>query len=138
MPSRPATSGATYIQHTITLHSGAEDLLKPLKKGGLRFDNIYENLPDLPLDEDGSLETGRTSAAYIPKRSEPVPGFVKDWMLVLHYLALVQSRDFLNPGGVVISTIGARCRCRNWPAWPKRRRTSQVFYLFLEGADRSC
>ena len=62
----------------------------------------------MPLDEDGSLETGRTSAAYIPKRGEPVPGFLKNWMLVLHYLALVQSRDFLNPGGVVISTIGAR------------------------------
>ena len=73
-----------------------------------RFDIIYENLPNLPLDEDGSLETGRTSAAYIPRRSEPVPAFIKDWMLVLHYLALVQSRDFLNPGGVVISTIGAR------------------------------
>jgi hypothetical protein len=92
----------------VTLHAGAGDLLKPLKSAGARFDIIYENLPNLPLDEDGSLETGRTSAAFIPKRSEPVPGFVKDWMLVLHYLALMQSRDFLKPGGVVISTIGAR------------------------------
>ena len=95
-------------EHAITLHSGAGDLLQPLKNDGPRFDIIYENLPNLPLDEDGSLETGRTSAAYIPRRSEPMPAFIKDWMLVLHYLALVQSRDFLNPGGVVISTIGAR------------------------------
>lgn len=95
-------------EHAIRLHSGAGDLLQPLKKDAPRFDIIYENLPNLPLGEEGSLETGRNSAAYIPKRSEPAPGFVKNWMLVLHYLALAQSRDFLNPGGVVISTIGAR------------------------------
>ncbi len=93
--------------YAITLYAGAGDLLQPLMDAP-RFDIIYENLPNLPLDEDGSIETGRTSAAYIPKRSELVPDFVKDWMLVLHYLALVQARDFLNPGGVVISTIGAR------------------------------
>jgi methylase of polypeptide subunit release factors len=94
--------------HPITLLAGAGDLLQPLKESAPRFDVIYENLPNLPLDEDGSLETGRTSAAFIQKRDEAMPGFVKDWMLVLHYLALIQSTDFLKPGGAVVSTIGAR------------------------------
>ncbi len=70
--------------------------MQPLKGAWPRFDIIYENFPNLPLDENGSIETGRTSAAFMPKRGEPVPGFIKDWMLVLHYLALLQSRDFLN------------------------------------------
>ena len=112
--------------HAITLYAGAGDLLKPLEDAP-RFDIIYENLPNLPLDEDGSLETGRTSAAFIPRRSEPVPGFVKDWMLVLHYLALVQARDFLTPGGVVISTIGARMPLQKLAEMAKAADTSLAF-----------
>lgn len=99
-------------EHKLTLYAGAGDLLAPLKANAPRFDIVYENLPNLPLDEDASIETGRTSAAFVPKRSEPAPGFIRDWMLVLHYLALLQSREFLNPGGVVISTIGARMPLR--------------------------
>ncbi|HEY0329641.1 MAG TPA: hypothetical protein VGC77_11135 [Rhodopseudomonas sp.] len=92
----------------VTLHSGAGDLLSPLRERGLRFDVVYENLPNLPLAEAGHIEVGRTSAAFIPPRGEAVPDFVKEWLLVLHYLALVEARDLLNPGGTVVSVIGAR------------------------------
>jgi len=92
----------------IALHAGAGDLLAPLGGDNIRFDIIYENLPNLPLADAAQLEIERTSAAFVPPRTEDVPDFVKDWLLVLHYLALVQARDFLNPGGTVISTLGAR------------------------------
>jgi hypothetical protein len=92
----------------IELYHGAGDLLSPLRAQKPRFDIVYENLPNLPLAAAASIEAGRTSAAFIPPRPEAVPDFVKDWLLTLHYLALVQARGFLNPGGAVISAIGAR------------------------------
>lgn len=95
-------------EHPVALHAGAGDLLQPLAGQGVRFDLIYENLPNLPLADAAEVEVERTSAAFLAPRSEPVPEAVKDWLLVLHYLALVQAKDFLNPGGAVISTIGAR------------------------------
>jgi hypothetical protein len=92
----------------IALHARAGDLLQPLSAAGQRFDIVYENLPNLPLADASALETGRTSAAFLPPRAETIPAFVKDWLLVLHYLALVQARDFLHTGGAVISAVGAR------------------------------
>lgn len=92
----------------VTLHAGAGDLLTPLRGHAPRFDIVYENLPNLPLAEAERIEVGRTSAAFIPPRTEAVPDFVKDWLLVLHFLALIQARQFLDPGGAVVSVIGAR------------------------------
>jgi|AGTN01.1.fsa_nt_gi hypothetical protein len=94
--------------HPLELFAGAGDLLTPLKPYGVRFDVIYENLPNLPLADAGRLEIDRTSAAFMAPREEWVPTFVKDWLLVLHYLALVQAKDALEPGGTVISTLGGR------------------------------
>ena len=98
--------------HPIALHAAAGDLVQPLQGRGLRFDVIYENLPNLPLADATQLEVQRTSAAFVPPRQEPVPGFVADWLLALHYLALVQSREFLAPRGTVLSTLGARLPLR--------------------------
>lgn len=95
-------------EHPVALYPGAGDLLQPLAGQGVRFDLIYENLPNLPLADAAQVEVERTSAAFLAPRAEPVPDAVKDWLLVLHYLALVQAKDFLKPGGAVISTIGAR------------------------------
>ena len=50
----------------------------------------------------------------MPPRTEPVPDHVRDNLLVLHYLALVQARDFLTPGGAVLSTLGARVPLRSF------------------------
>jgi methylase of polypeptide subunit release factors len=92
----------------VLLHAAAGDLLQPLRGSGVRFDVIYENLPNLPLADAGRLQVDRTSAAFVPPRTEAVPEFVADWLLVLHYLALKQARDFLAPGGTVLSTLGTR------------------------------
>ncbi len=92
----------------IALHAGAGDLLAPLLPSGEQFDVIYENLPNLPVDDTRQIERDKTSAAFLAPRTEPIPGFVTDWLLTMHYLALVQAREALAPGGVVLSTIGAR------------------------------
>jgi methylase of polypeptide subunit release factors len=92
----------------ISLHAGAGDLLSPLASSGVKFDVIYENLPNLPVDDTRLIEQDKTSAAFLAPRREAVPGFVADWLLTMHYLALVQARDALTPDGVVLSTIGAR------------------------------
>lgn len=93
---------------TVTLHAGAGDLLAPLSGAGVKFDVIYENLPNLPVDRNRNIETDKTSAAFLAPRSEAVPDFVSDWLLTMHYLALVQARHFLTTNGVVLSTVGAR------------------------------
>jgi SAM-dependent methyltransferase len=92
----------------VEIHAGAGDLLTPLASSGVKFDVIYENLPNLPIDDAARIEKDRTSAAFLAPRAEPVPEFVSDWLLTLHYLALAQARNGLAPDGVVLSTIGAR------------------------------
>ena len=92
----------------VRVHAGAGDLLIPLAGRGLRFDVIYENLPNLPLSDDARLGHSRTSGAFLPPRTEPVPQLFKDTLLALHWVALVQARDFLAPGGAVLSTLGGR------------------------------
>jgi hypothetical protein len=96
----------------IEIIAGAGDLLRPLAPFDPGFDVIYENLPNLPIEDAARIEVDKTSAAFVPPRAEPVPGFVRDWLLVLHYLALVQARDALVPGGTVLSTLGARLPLR--------------------------
>ena len=92
----------------VAVLAGAGDLLQPLRGQGVRFDVIYENLPNLPLAEGRRLEESRTSAAFVPPRAEPVPAPVATWLLVLHHLLLEQAREALAPGGTVIATLGAR------------------------------
>lgn len=93
---------------TVEVRAGAGDLLAPLAPFGAGYDVIYENLPNLPVDDAARIEVDRTSAAFVAPRAEAVPAFVRDWLLVLHYLALAEARSALAPGGTVISTIGAR------------------------------
>lgn len=92
----------------VALHAGAGDLLTPLSRYGVKFDVIYENLPNLPIDATRRIEQDKTSAAFLAPRAEVVPKMANDWLLTMHYLALAQARDALNQGGVVLSTIGAR------------------------------
>ena len=92
----------------ITLFAGAGDLLEPLAGKGVLFDVIYENLPNLPVDDPALIAVSRTAASFVPPRPEPVPRFIADSLLVLHYLALKEARQLLSPGGSVISSLGAR------------------------------
>ncbi|HLO76208.1 MAG TPA: hypothetical protein VK196_07115 [Magnetospirillum sp.] len=92
----------------VRIHSGAGDLLEPLRHSGVRFDIIYENLPNLPLADDARLEHSQTSSGFVPPRPEPVPKLFQDNLLALHTVALKQARDYLAPGGAVLSTLGGR------------------------------
>lgn len=73
-----------------------------------RFDLIYENLPDVPIQDAALMDKARVSSSHVPPRTEPTPTYVQEQMLTLHYLALKQARDFLHPGGAVLSMLGAR------------------------------
>jgi hypothetical protein len=96
--------------HPVEAHVAAGDLLSPLAGRVLGFDVIYENLPNIPLSDGDAvaLEEKRKSSSFVPPRAECIPSFAHRWMLALHYVALAQARDFLNPGGFVISTLGGR------------------------------
>ncbi|CCG08624.1 hypothetical protein [Pararhodospirillum photometricum] len=98
----------TRPEHPLRVVAGAGDLLAPLRDRPERYDIIFENLPNLPLVEGMRLEDGRNSAAFVPPRPEPVPGFVQNALLVLHFLALIQAGPLLSPSGAFVATLGAR------------------------------
>jgi hypothetical protein len=94
--------------HSVRLDAGHGDLLAPIAAGHPRYDLIYENLPNVPVADAGALANERTSSGHVPPRVEPVPELFKRNLLALHYVALLQAKDFLSPGGSVLSMLGAR------------------------------
>ncbi|MDR0672655.1 MAG: hypothetical protein LBF93_03125 [Zoogloeaceae bacterium] len=92
----------------ITLNAGSGDLLQPLAAARPHYDLIYENLPNVPIDAAADLATARLSSGHISPRTENIPGLLRKNLLALHYAALVQAKDFLRPGGSVLSLIGGR------------------------------
>ncbi|MGA3127157.1 MAG: hypothetical protein ABSD13_10590 [Candidatus Korobacteraceae bacterium] len=95
-------------RHPFTIEAGYGDLLEPLRPYAARYDVIYENLPNILLQSAEEVAAEQNSSAYLPPRAESLPELVKQQMLDLHYLALVQAREFLLPGGAVFSCLGAR------------------------------
>jgi methylase of polypeptide subunit release factors len=93
---------------SVIIQSGSGDLLSPLSHLQPRYDLIYENLPNVPIQDAGLMDKARVSSSHVPPRTELIPAYIQEQMLTLHYLALKQSRDFLNPGGAVLSMLGAR------------------------------
>jgi drug/metabolite transporter (DMT)-like permease len=94
--------------HQISIKSGAGDLLSPVLGTCDNFDLIYENLPNIPLYQDGNLDIEQTSSTYIDVRKEVLPEFISSNLLSLHYLALRQARGCLAKTGAVLSSIGGR------------------------------
>lgn len=94
----------------VEILAGTGDLLSPLAPHRPKFDVIYENLPNVPLASGEDVGTERVSSGFFPPRPEPVPDAFRDNLLALHYVALLQARDFLAPGGVVLSMLGGRVR----------------------------
>ncbi len=92
----------------IEFEFGDGDLLQPLQNGKRKFNVIYENLPNVPLASNIKIEDNRNSGHYLEKREEPIPQFVHEQMLDLHYLALKQAKEFLAEDGAVYSTLGGR------------------------------
>jgi hypothetical protein len=93
---------------SIALTVATGDLIGPLVGSALRFDVVYENLPNTPVTDTALLADKQTAAGFLGPRTEMIPAFIRQRLLVLHYLALLQARPMLNPDGAVLSTIGAR------------------------------
>lgn len=94
--------------HPVTVEAGYGDLFAPLRKFAPRYDLVYENLPNVPLEDARELANARVSSSCLPPRAEQIPSLVQEQLLSLHYLALVQAHDFLKPGGAVLSMLGSR------------------------------
>lgn len=92
----------------LILRSGVGDLLAPFQNSQLRFDLIYENLPNIPLPEGLSLDDGQASSSFIAARGESVPALAQRYLMDLHYAFLLQAHGFLNPDGAVLCSIGGR------------------------------
>jgi hypothetical protein len=92
----------------VKIEAGVGDLLSPLRDRAPLYDLIYENLPNVALPEGGDLAEERSSSGHVARRREAIPELIRKNLVELHFLALVQSREFLAPKGSVIATIGAR------------------------------
>lgn len=70
------------------------------------------NLPNIPLlDDDHDLKDGQTSSTYVGNRSaDKVPRSISVALLDLHYVCLVQAKNFnlLSSAGTILSSIGGR------------------------------
>jgi hypothetical protein len=97
-----------FAPHSMTIQSGFGDLLTPLLPYASRYDVIYENLPNILSQNAETIAEEKKSSDYVPPRAEEVPQLVKQQMLDLHYLALLQASAFLKPNGAVLSCLGAR------------------------------
>lgn len=95
--------------HPVRLDTGYGDLLAPLARyPATRYDLIYENLPNVPLDDASLIAQARTSGAHFQPRSESVPDEIQRQLLSLHFLALRQAHAHLTENGSVLSMLGAR------------------------------
>jgi len=95
-------------RYPLTIESGYGDLLAPLLRHASPYAVIYENLPNVRLQTQEEVAAERNSSTYAPPRTEYLPELIKQQMLDLHYLALVQAKDLLLPGGALLACIGAR------------------------------
>lgn len=90
------------------------DLLTPLLGAGVKFDLIYENLPNIPIAATtDAITAGQTSATYVEERAEPLPEVAQRNLLALHFLAIQQGVGLLAPGGHVLSSMGGRLPVRD-------------------------
>ncbi len=94
--------------HPLTIESGFGDLFDPLRPYHSKYELIYENLPNVPIADAQEVNQARTSSAYVAPRKESIPSLIKQQMLDLHYLALLQAKDFLLPNGAILSILGSR------------------------------
>ncbi|KAJ7867695.1 hypothetical protein B0H14DRAFT_2346897, partial [Mycena olivaceomarginata] len=92
----------------VHLIAGTGDLLSPLAGQNGTYDLIYENLPNIPLALDCTIDDGQTSATYVSGRTEDIPFIATANLLALHFLALRQAKPLLSPTGAVLSSIGGR------------------------------
>lgn len=93
----------------VELVGASGDLASPLVGSDGPFDLIYENLPNIPLPAETSLDAGQTSSTFIAQEhTGRSPSHIQDSLLELHYQFLRQARALLADHGRVLCSIGAR------------------------------
>ncbi len=90
-----------------TIRGESGDLAEPVRRSRVRFDLIYENLPNIPLPAHLAIDDDQASSSYYENRGD-LPAEIEHDLLSLHYLMLLQSRSCLSEGGTILSSIGAR------------------------------
>jgi methylase of polypeptide subunit release factors len=116
--------------HPLVIEAGYGDLLEPLHPFKSRYDLIYENLPNVPVRSASEIAAYQKSSTHLAPRKEILPELVKNQMLDLHYLALLQAKDFLLRGGAVLSTLGARVPLEVFLALGKLAGYSSAFLTY--------
>jgi methylase of polypeptide subunit release factors len=87
---------------------GADILDGQMKFSNLKFDLIYENLPNLP-EENAEHNCQPFRASFINfSQYSYVPGLYKKYLLPSHYVFLNQASQHLAPNGAVLCNIGGR------------------------------
>lgn len=94
----------------VEVGSEVGSLCTPLLGKNYQFDLVYENLPNLPLDDEQSVLSGQNSSSYYTSSQfRDIPAAVRECRLVLHFAALLQAKELLAKQGAVLCSIGARC-----------------------------
>jgi SAM-dependent methyltransferase len=87
-------------------HAG--DVLAPVPPE-LRFDLVYENLPNLPAGADLELRDGEIAGRFFDAAgSDDVPEPFAAHLLALHHRCLRQAHRCVRDGGGVLTAIGGR------------------------------
>ena len=103
----------------INLHGIVSDLFKNVPDDSLvKFDIIYENLPNLPASYLDNFETEYEVQPYNASFIEDdhfstVPKKYSNQLLSSHYLFLTQAKNYLSKNGHVICNIGGRVDYHN-------------------------
>ncbi|WEK36471.1 MAG: hypothetical protein P0Y53_03075 [Candidatus Pseudobacter hemicellulosilyticus] len=97
----------------IAIHTQKSFLFNTVHCQKASFDLIYENLPNLPLDQTTKIircSQPITASYYYNQEilNEPVPKAYSDRLLSLHWLFLKAARQYLKPDGKVVCSIGGR------------------------------
>lgn len=74
---------------------------------GIKYDLVYENLPNIPLPEEKALEEKMNSSSFVNQDLQ-TGKIAAHYLLELHSELLQQSHIFLAENGRVLSSIGAR------------------------------
>jgi methylase of polypeptide subunit release factors len=95
--------------HPPELRDTSGDLCEGLTDIGLRFDLLYENLPNLPAQASVNISQGVLSASFFDDtKYQNIPEEYNSHLLGLHYEFLQKAKGCLKEGGDVICCIGAR------------------------------
>jgi len=85
------------------------NLCEPLRENKIKADVIYANLPNIPLDGDGSAFGGQLTSTFFDMNwIRKCPRFLEQYLLCLQNTFLYDAYNSLTPGGSVLVNLGGR------------------------------